>query len=51
MSVSLGELQNLWLQPLDGSPAKAITNFPLPGVARREYSRDGKRIALIRGKG
>jgi len=28
-----------------------MTNFGLPGVARRDYSRDGKRIALVRGEG
>ena len=49
--VAPGELQNLWLQPVDGGPGKMMTNFGLPGVARREYSRDGKRIAIVRGEG
>jgi Tol biopolymer transport system component len=51
MVVAPGELQNLWLQPVSGGPGKMMTNFQLPGVARREYSRDGKRIALVRAEG
>lgn len=46
-----GEKQNLWLLPVDGGPGKRMTNFEVPGTARREYSRDGKRIALIRAEG
>jgi Tol biopolymer transport system component len=51
MIVAPGEKQNLWLQPIDGSPGKAMTDFDVPGVARREYSRDGKRIAIVRAEG
>jgi TolB protein len=51
MVVAPGELQNLWLQPVDGGEGKQMTNFQLPGVARREYSRDGKRIAIVRAEG
>ena len=49
--VSPGELQNLWVQPVDGGDAKQLTSFGLPGVARRDYSRDGKRIANVRAEG
>ncbi|HUR96908.1 MAG TPA: hypothetical protein VMZ26_02455, partial [Pyrinomonadaceae bacterium] len=49
--VSPGELQNLWVQPVDGGAAKQLTNFGLPGVSRRDYSRDGKRIAIVRAEG
>lgn len=49
--ISPGEKQELWLQPVDGSPGKQITNIGLPGIARREYSRDGKRIAIVRAHG
>jgi TolB protein len=49
--VAPGEKQNLWLQPVDGSPGKAMTDFDVPGIARREYSRDGKRIAIVRAEG
>lgn len=49
--IAPGQLQNLWLQPVEGGKGKAMTNFQLPGVARREYSRDGKRIAMVRAEG
>jgi Tol biopolymer transport system component len=49
--VSPGELQNLWLQPVDGGDAKPLTNLDVPGVSRRAYSRDGKRIAIVRAQG
>ena len=49
--VSPGALQNLWVQPVDGGDAKPLTSFDVPGVARREYSRDGKRIAIVRAEG
>jgi Tol biopolymer transport system component len=49
--VAPGELQNLWLQPVNGAEGRMMTNFQLPGVARREYSRDGKRIAIVRAEG
>jgi TolB protein len=51
MIAAPGELQNLWLQPIDGGDPKQITNFQLPGIARRDYSRDGKRIAIVRAEG
>ena len=49
--VSVGEKQDLWHQPVDGGPGRMITNFDIPGIARREYSRDGKRIAIVRAEG
>lgn len=45
-----GERQELWRQPVDGSPGELITDVGLPGIERREYSRDGKRIALVRAQ-
>lgn len=49
--IAEGEKQNLWLQPVDGSPSQRMTDFEVPGIARREYSRDGKRIAIMRAEG
>jgi len=49
--VSQGERLNLWLQPVDGSPPRQITNFGSPVLYRREFSRDGKRVAIVRGEG
>ena len=40
---------NLWVQPLDGTPAHQLTHFPdgrtIPTFA---WSRDGKRLAVAR---
>ena len=49
--VSQGDSLNLWLQPVDGGSPKQITNFGSPVVYRREFSRDGKRVAIVRGEG
>lgn len=49
--IAEGEKQNLWVQPMDGSAGYRMTDLEVPGIARREYSRDGKRTALIRAEG
>jgi Tol biopolymer transport system component len=51
MVIAEGEKQNLWVQPVDGSQGYRMTDFDVPGIARREYSRDGKRIAIMRAEG
>jgi len=48
--ISKGEKLDMWAQPLDGGPVKQLTDFEMPVMARRDYSRDGKRIALVRGQ-
>ncbi len=48
-AVQAGESRSLWLQPIDGSEAKQITNLENPSVINARYSRDGKRIAIVRG--
>jgi len=40
---------NIWSQPLDGGPAKQLTNFKSGLIFAFEMSRDGKQIALSRG--
>jgi Tol biopolymer transport system component len=40
---------NLWLQPLDGSPGKQITEFPSEHISDFHWSFDGKQLGLIRG--
>ena len=45
-----GEKTNMWVQPIEGGKPKQITNFDQPVIARREYSRDGKQIAIVRGE-
>jgi len=41
-------VQNLWVQPVDGSPARAITNFVGGEVFSFDWARDG-RLAYSRG--
>ena len=38
---------NLWLQPLDGSPGRQITNFPSDSIQNFEFSPDGKSIGVL----
>jgi len=42
-------VDNLWMQPLDGSKGKQITNFPAEHIIDFHWSFDGKELALIRG--
>jgi Tol biopolymer transport system component len=39
---------NLWLQPLDGSRWRQITNFPSDRIQNYEYSPDGKSLGVMR---
>jgi hypothetical protein len=49
--VARGAQINLWLQPVAGGAPKQVTNFGSPVLYRRDYSRDGKRVAIVRGEG
>jgi Tol biopolymer transport system component/DNA-binding winged helix-turn-helix (wHTH) protein len=40
---------NLWLQPLDGSPGRQITNFDSEYIVDFHWTLDGNRLGLIRG--
>jgi eukaryotic-like serine/threonine-protein kinase len=42
-------VDNLWLQPLDGSPGRQITNFSAEHIRDFHWSFDGKQLGLIRG--
>jgi Tol biopolymer transport system component len=44
-----GETMNLWLQPLTGGEARQMSNFKQGGLVRREWSHDGKQVAVVRG--
>ena len=39
---------NLWLQPLDASPGRPITNFKSDAISSFRFSPDGKTIGLLR---
>ena len=47
--VSNGGVDNLWSQPLDGSPGKQITQFSAEHINDFHWSPDGKQLGLIRG--
>ncbi|HEY0405260.1 MAG TPA: winged helix-turn-helix domain-containing protein [Pyrinomonadaceae bacterium] len=42
-------VSNIWLQPLDGSPAKQLTNFTSETIFRFAWSPNGKMIVAERG--
>jgi Tol biopolymer transport system component len=44
-----GQADNLWLQYLDGSPGKQLTDFKSEFIRDFDYSYDGKQLAIIRG--
>jgi eukaryotic-like serine/threonine-protein kinase len=42
-------VDNLWLQPLDGSAFRQLTHFTAERISMYEFSADGSRIAIERG--
>ena len=44
-----GDTDNLWLQQLDGSPGKPVTDFKSELIRDFDWSLDGKQLAIIRG--
>jgi serine/threonine protein kinase/Tol biopolymer transport system component len=47
-SVSEKGVDNLWLQPLDGSAGRQITNFQSDAIQAYEFSPDGKTLGVMR---
>jgi serine/threonine protein kinase len=47
-TIRAGGVDNLWLQPLDGSAGRQITNFPSEFVSVMHWSPDGKTLAMLR---
>jgi Tol biopolymer transport system component/DNA-binding winged helix-turn-helix (wHTH) protein len=43
-----GGVSNLWLQPLDGSPPRALTHLVEGGLTTFDWSRDGTMVAWTR---
>ena len=43
------DADNLWLEPLDGSPGKQITNFKSEHIMDFHWSFDGSKLGLARG--
>ena len=42
-------VDNMWIQPLDGSPGKKITNFNSEEILEFHWSPDGKTLGIRRG--
>lgn len=42
------QVDNLWLQPLDGRGGRQITNFKSDTIKNFEYSPDGKQLGVLR---
>jgi serine/threonine protein kinase/Tol biopolymer transport system component len=42
-------VSNIWAQPLDGSPARQLTNFTSMYIWRHAWSPDGKYLVMARG--
>ncbi len=42
-------VSNIWIQPLDGRPAKQLTNFRSDQIFWFEWSPDGKQLGVSRG--
>ena len=43
-------VMNLWRQPMNGNPAKPLTNFESDSIYDYSYTRDDKHIIVARGK-
>jgi Tol biopolymer transport system component len=43
------DAENLWLQPLDGSAGKQITNFKSEQIRDFHWSFDGSKLGMVRG--
>jgi serine/threonine protein kinase/Tol biopolymer transport system component len=46
---SRGGVSNLWSQPIDGGPAKQLTNFKSDVIFGFDFAKDGKSLVLTRG--
>jgi len=42
-------VDNIWIQPLDGSPGRKITNFNAEQIIQFHWSPDGKSLGILRG--
>ena len=40
-------VDNLWMQPLDGSAGRQITNFKSDQIIGAQFSPDGKNLAVL----
>ena len=45
---SIGGVDNIWAQPLDGSLPVRLTNFKAGKISAFDWSRDGRLLAIAR---
>jgi len=45
--INQNRVENLWLQPLDGSPGRQITNFKTDLIVGLRWSPDGRNIGVL----
>ena len=43
------DVSNIWIQPVDGSPPRRLTDFTVGSIYHFVFSRDGERLYLARG--
>ena len=48
-TVTANNISNIWSQPIDGGPAKQVTDFKEMLITAFAWSRDGKQLACTRG--
>ena len=46
---STGGVSNIWVQPLDGSAPRQLSNFKAESIESFDWSPDGRRLAVVRG--
>lgn len=42
-------VDNVWIQPIDGSPGHQVTHFNSERILQFHWSPDGKRLGIVRG--
>ena len=47
--VTHNDVSNIWSQPIDGGPARQLTQFKADWIQVFAWSRDGKQLAVVRG--
>jgi eukaryotic-like serine/threonine-protein kinase len=47
-AIRVNGVENLWFQPLDGSPGHQLTSFPAELIGSYQWSPDGKSIGMLR---
>ena len=47
-SIQENGVDNIWVQPVDGSPGRKITNFNADQIAQFDWSPDGKSLGIVR---